>query len=59
MLVWQGQAQAWGVGNWILVGLSFLVIYLVPGFYMKLASEVVAELIKSDAAAIQLDRAEE
>jgi hypothetical protein len=48
MLVWQGQAQTWGVVDWVLVCLSFLVIYVVPGFYMKLAAEVIAELIKSD-----------
>ncbi len=48
MLVWLGQAQTWGVVEWIVASLSFLVIYFVPGFYMKLASEVIAELIKSD-----------
>ena len=52
MRVWQGQAQAWGPPDWILVSLSFLAIYIVPEFYMRFASEVVAELTKADATAI-------
>lgn len=50
-LFWCGQADEFGVFEWIAVPLCFLVIYLVPGFYMSLASEVMAELFKSETPA--------
>jgi hypothetical protein len=46
-----GQMANLGILQWIIVALCFLVIYFVPGFYMKLAAEVIAELIKADEAA--------
>jgi hypothetical protein len=48
-LFWCGQADNFGVFEWIVVPLCFLVVYIVPGFYMSLASEVMAELFKSEA----------
>jgi hypothetical protein len=47
-LFWCGQAEEFGIAEWIAVPLCFLIIYIVPGFYMKLASEVIAELLKSE-----------
>ena len=51
-----GELEAW---EWAGVAASFLMIYLVPGFYMKLASEVMAELMRADkeAATVAADRA--
>jgi hypothetical protein len=48
-LFWCGQIQGFGIFEWIVVTLCFLIIYLVPGFYMSLASEVIAELLKANA----------
>jgi hypothetical protein len=42
-----GQADKFGVFEWIAVPLCFLVIYLVPGFYMSLA-------FRSDGRAFQI-----
>jgi hypothetical protein len=44
-----GQIQEFGIFEWVAVPLCFLVIYLVPGFYMNLAGEVIAELLKAKA----------
>jgi hypothetical protein len=46
-LLWCGQVEQYGLVEWIVVPLCLLTIYLVPGFYMRLASEVIAELLKS------------
>ncbi|QDT71619.1 hypothetical protein [Lacipirellula limnantheis] len=43
-----GELEAW---EWAGVAASFLMIYLVPGSYMRLASEVMAELMREDKAA--------
>ena len=40
-----GELEAW---EWAGVAASFLMIYLVPGFYMRLASEVMAALLRDD-----------
>ncbi len=48
-LLFCGQIAKFGIVQWTTVPLCFLAIYLVPNFYMKLASEVFAELLKSDA----------
>ena len=42
-----GELAAW---EWAGVAASFLMIYLVPGFYMRLASEVMAALLRDDDA---------
>jgi len=42
-----GELAAW---EWAGVAASFLMIYLVPGFYMRLATEVMAALLREDAA---------
>ena len=47
-LLWCGQVQNFGIFEWIAVPLCLLMIYIVPGFYMRLASEVIAELLKSE-----------
>jgi hypothetical protein len=46
-LLWCGQVEKFGLLQWIVAPLCFLTIYLVPGFYMRLAGEVIAELLKS------------
>jgi hypothetical protein len=46
-----GQVAEFGVVQWILVPVCFLIIYFVPGFYMRLALEVIAEMIKPVAPA--------
>ena len=51
-LFWCGQSEKFGVFEWIAVPLSFLIIYIVPGFYMSLAGEVMAELFKSETPAV-------
>jgi hypothetical protein len=56
-LFWCGQADNFGVFEWIAVPLCFLVIYIVPGFYMSLASEVMAELFKSEASSEHVEAA--
>ena len=43
-----GQLEVW---EWAGVAASFLMIYPVPGFYMRLASEVMAALLREDDAA--------
>jgi hypothetical protein len=48
-LLWCGQVEKFGILEWILVPLCFVIIYTVPGFYMSLASEVIAELRKPEA----------
>jgi hypothetical protein len=40
--------QQFGIVEWIAVASCFLVIYFVLSFYMNLASEVIAELVKID-----------
>jgi hypothetical protein len=47
-LFWCGPAEELGPWEWLGVAASFLMIYLVPGFYMRLASEVMAELMRRD-----------
>jgi hypothetical protein len=47
-LLWCGPVSDFGVVEWIAVPLCFLMIYLVPGFYMSLASEVMAQLVKME-----------
>ena len=42
-----GELEAW---EWAGVAASFLMIYLVPGFYMRLAAEVMAALLREDDA---------
>ena len=46
-LLWCGQVEQFGLLQWIVVPLCILTIYLVPGFYMRLAGEVMAELLKA------------
>lgn len=41
-----GQMEEFGIVEWILVPVCFLVIYVVPSFYMGLAGEVMAQLLK-------------
>jgi hypothetical protein len=58
-----GQVREWTIYHWVAVSVSFLMIYLVPGFYMSLASEVMAELVKiegppSDVAKLVQEEAE-
>lgn len=43
-----GQMDEFGIMEWVGVPASFLVIYFVPGFYMSLASEVIAQLLKHE-----------
>jgi hypothetical protein len=50
-LLWSGPIEKFGVVQWITVPLCFLIIYLVPGFYMRLAAEVMAELRKAETPA--------
>jgi hypothetical protein len=50
-LLWCGQLDTWGAVEWIAVPLCFAIIYLVPGFYMRLAGEVIAQLVKIDLPA--------
>jgi hypothetical protein len=45
-LLWCGQMEEFGALEWVLVPVCFLVIYVVPGFYMSLASEVLAQLVR-------------
>ncbi len=46
-LLWCGSGfREYGIVEWILVPLSFLTIYFVPGFYMQLAGEVIHQLMK-------------
>lgn len=40
-----GELNAW---EWLGVAASFLTIYLVPGFYMRLAAEVMAEMLREE-----------
>jgi hypothetical protein len=47
-LLWCGQAAKYGPLEWVTVSVSLLTIYLVPGFYMRLASEVIAQLVKPE-----------
>ena len=47
-LFWCGPAEELGAWEWILVVASFLMIYLVPGFYMRLAAEVMAAGLRED-----------
>ena len=47
-LLWCGQMDEFGIVEWIGVPLCFVLIYVVPGFYMSLASEVMAQLVKSE-----------
>jgi hypothetical protein len=47
-LLWCGQAAQYGPLEWVIVAISLLTIYLVPGFYMRLASEVIAQLLKPE-----------
>jgi hypothetical protein len=47
-LLYCGQMQEFGLLEWILVPLSLAVIYLVPNFYVNLAGEVIAELVRSN-----------
>jgi hypothetical protein len=49
-LFWCGPVEDLGVWEWLGVAASFLMIYLVPGFYMRLAAEVMAELMREDRA---------
>ena len=57
-LFWCGQVEEFGIFEWIVVPLCFLIIYFVPGFYMSLASEVIAELYRTDMPPSSLHRAE-
>jgi cobalamin synthase len=50
-----GQAEEFGILEWFAVPLCFLVIYFVPLFYMSLASEVIAELVKSGTTTDNFD----
>jgi hypothetical protein len=50
-----GQAEEFGVFEWIAVPSSFLIIYLVPGFYMSLASEVMSELLKPEVPEVKVE----
>ena len=50
-LLWCGLRDTWGFVEWIAVPVCFAVIYLVPGFYMRLAGEVIAQLVKIDVPA--------
>jgi hypothetical protein len=45
-LLYCGQFDEFGIVEWIGVPICFLIIYLVPGFYMSLASEVLGQLVK-------------
>jgi hypothetical protein len=47
-LLWCGQVEQFGLVEWIFAPICFLTIYLVPGFYMRLATEVMAELLKAE-----------
>ncbi len=47
-LLWCGPIEELGILEWVGVAACFLMIYLVPSFYMSLASEVMAQLIKSE-----------
>jgi hypothetical protein len=58
-LFWCGQWQQLGILEWIVVALCFLVIYFVPGFYMHLASEIIAELAKIDRRPDEVQNLEE
>lgn len=52
-LFWCGQAEQFGIFEWIAVPSSFLMIYIVPGFYMRLAGEVMAELFKLETPGVK------
>jgi len=52
-LYWCGQAEEFGVFEWIAVPLCFLMIYIVPGFYMSLATEVMAELFRLETPGVK------
>lgn len=58
-LFWCGPAEELSAWEWIGVVVSFLMICLVPGFYMRLAAEVMAELMRADkeAATVAADGA--
>jgi hypothetical protein len=45
-LLWCGQVEQFGLVQWIVAPLCLMTIYLVPGFYMRLAGEVIAELLR-------------
>lgn len=47
-LLWCGQMDEFGIVEWIAVPVCFLTIYVVPSFYMSLASEVIAQLLKAE-----------
>jgi len=49
-LFWCGQRKEFGAFEWLVVTLCFVVIYLVPGFYMRLAGEVIGQLVKIEKA---------
>jgi hypothetical protein len=51
-LLWCSQVAEFGIVEWIGVPLCFLMIYFVPGLYMSLASEVIAELRKGETSRI-------
>jgi hypothetical protein len=49
-LFWCGQVEdGFGIVKWVAVSLCFLIIYIVPGFYMSLAGEVLGQLSKLDS----------
>ena len=45
-LVWCGSVSDYGLLEWIIAPLCLLTIYFVPGFYMRLAGEVLHQLMK-------------
>ena len=45
-LVWCGDFRTYGLVQWIVAPICLLLIYFVPGFYMDLASQVLAQLYK-------------
>lgn len=51
-LLWCGQIEKFGIVEWICVPVCFLVINLVPRFYMGIAGEVIAQLVKYEDPAV-------
>lgn len=49
-LLWCGQFEKFGVSQWIVAPLCLVVIYVVPGFFMSLGGEVIAELMRAERA---------
>jgi hypothetical protein len=47
-LLWCGQLAEFGYSEWIGIPIALFVINVVPGFYMGLASEVIAQLLKTE-----------